>query len=418
MTATRTRNPGLDTLRAAAIALVFMTHYEGFVAGRSIFGWAGEVGWTGVDLFFVLSGYLIANQLFAGIARGRALSLPRFYARRALRTLPVFWVVLAAYALFPAALGGHTPPPLWRFLTFTQNIGLQAGTAFSHAWSLCVEEQFYLVLPFVLVVGLFPARAGGRASRDARDPGALAAATAPPTTARRAGRVHGWCLMAALVALGMVARSVLWRTYAPESEGMGYMSWIYYSTLCRFDEFIPGVAVAMLKNFHRPTWDRLMAHGRAVFVVGVVATLAMLVGAARYNEDDNGRLFFMTAFGYSLLAMAFALLVVAALSPARTPLAWRVPGAASIALWSYSIYLSHKPLAMFLAHQLKPFDPPEGVRIAVVLSACVIVGWLLHRFVETPFMALRDRRWPSNFRDADAASTDGAAVAAGRMVSP
>ena len=124
MTDPRSRNPGLDTLRAAAIALVFAYHYMVFVSGRATFGFASRIGWTGVDLFFVLSGYLIANQLLGGMARGDVPSLPRFYARRALRTLPVFWLVLAAYVLFPATLGGRTPPPLWRFLTFTQNIGL------------------------------------------------------------------------------------------------------------------------------------------------------------------------------------------------------------------------------------------------------------------------------------------------------
>ena len=113
MTAPRSRNPGLDTLRACAIALVFVYHYKIFVSSAPSFGWVSDVGWVGVDLFFVLSGYLIANQLFAGIARGERLSLPRFYARRALRTLPVFWLVLAAFALFPAALGGRAPPP-WR----------------------------------------------------------------------------------------------------------------------------------------------------------------------------------------------------------------------------------------------------------------------------------------------------------------
>ena len=77
----------------------------------------------------------------------------------------MFWLVLAAFALFPAAMGGKPPPPWWRFLTFTQNIGLQPGTAFSHAWSLCVEEQFYLVLPLVLARRRPGSRAGASRSR-------------------------------------------------------------------------------------------------------------------------------------------------------------------------------------------------------------------------------------------------------------
>ena len=72
------RNHGLDTLRALAISLVFMYHYMVFVSGKPTFGWASEVGWVGVDLFFVLSGYLIGNQLFAGVARGEQLSLKAF----------------------------------------------------------------------------------------------------------------------------------------------------------------------------------------------------------------------------------------------------------------------------------------------------------------------------------------------------
>src|SRR4051794_30531603 len=141
------RADGLDTLRALAIVLVFAYHYMVFVSHALTFGWVSEIGWVGVDLFFVLSGYLIANQIFAGIAQGRELSLKAFYARRFLRTLPNFYVVLALYFLFPAVMGGNAPPPLWTFLSFTQNILLQPGTAFSHAWSLCIEEQFYLLLP-------------------------------------------------------------------------------------------------------------------------------------------------------------------------------------------------------------------------------------------------------------------------------
>jgi peptidoglycan/LPS O-acetylase OafA/YrhL len=374
MTLARARNPGLDTLRACAIALVFMYHYEIFVSGAPTFGWLSDIGWVGVDLFFVLSGYLIANQLFAGLARGRALSLPRFYARRALRTLPVFWLVLAFFVRFPAAMGGKPPPPWWRFLTFTQNIGLPPGTAFSHAWSLCVEEQFYLVLPALLALGAWLAR-------------------------RRVAltRAHGWALMGALVAVGVVARGLLWQAYARRPDG--YMSWIYFDTLCRFDEFVPGVAVAMLKNFHRPLWERLMAHGRALAAAGAAATALMLALTCRIYYVGGGWGFFMTAFGYSLTALAFALLVAAALSPSAPLLRRRIPGADRLALWSYSTYLSHKPLAFFIAQQLKPLGVSDGVRLAVITVACIAVGGLLYTLVEAPFMALRDRLVPSNFRD-------------------
>ena len=378
MTRPASRNPGLDTLRACAIALVFMYHYTTFVSRSDTFGWFSEIGWVGVDLFFVLSGYLIANQLFAGLARGQQLSLPRFYVRRALRTLPVFWLVLAFFSLFPAAMGGRPPPPWWRFLTFTQNIGLQPGTAFSHAWSLCVEEQFYLVLPALLAAGAWLVRARVRLTR-----------------------AHGWALMGALVVLGVGARCVLWQTYGRPADGRGdgYMSWIYYATLCRFDEFIPGVAVAMLRNFHRPTWDRLMARGNLIGALGAVAVGVMLTLAYRYFDIPGyGWGFFMTAFGYSLLALAFALLVAAALSPTARVLRWRIPGADKLALWSFSTYLSHKPLAYFIALQLKPLGVSDGARLAIITLATVALGGLLYTLVEAPFMGWRDRLVASNFR--------------------
>jgi peptidoglycan/LPS O-acetylase OafA/YrhL len=385
MTTPRSRNPGLDILRASAIALVFMYHYMCFVSGTATFGWLSEIGWAGVDLFFVLSGYLIANQLFAGLVRGERLSLPRFYARRALRTLPVFWLALAAFALFPAALGGHAPPPWWRFVTFTQNFGLEPGTAFSHAWSLCIEEQFYLVLPAVLVLGALLTRGRARGVT--------------------LTRTHGWMLMGLLVALGVGARIVLWQRYGDAAHVRDYMSWVYYATLCRFDEFIPGVAVAMLKNFHRPTWDRLMTRGNAISGVGGVSVLMMLALACRtYHIDGVGYGFFMTAFGYSLLAMSFALLVMAALSPQAKVFRWRVPGAAPLALWSYSTYLSHKPLAFLIAQQLKPLGVSDGMQLAIITVACIAVGGLLYKLVEAPFMALRDRLVPSNFGGGAAAT--------------
>ncbi len=281
---------GLDTLRAAAITLVFLFHYRVFVGHRPDLGAASVVGWVGVDLFFVLSGYLIANQIFSGIARGRKLSLAAFYVRRALRTLPAFWFVLALYFIVPAIMEGHDPPPLWRFLTFTQNFGLQTGTAFSHAWSLCIEEQFYLVLPLIVVAGAWI----------------------------RGSRAQGWALLIALLLLGITARAVLWFSYGRVSDGQigGYHPYIYYATLCRFDEFLPGVAVAMLKNFHRPLWDRVTRRGQPVLAAAPSPRRPCCISSiASTRPAAYGYGFFMTAFGYSLMAMAFAVLVVAALSP-------------------------------------------------------------------------------------------------------
>ncbi len=367
---------GLDTLRAAAIILVFMYHYMVFVSHEQTFGWLSEIGWMGVDLFFVLSGYLIANQLFSGIKRGTEVSPKRFYARRAFRTLPIFWIVLAAYFIFPSVMGGKTPPPLWSFLTFTQNFNLQPGTAFSHAWSLCIEEQFYLVLPIILIFG----------------------------ARLRLGLVSGWLLMLALLLVGVVARIFLWQDYGRESTGQvrGYYPHIYYATLCRFDEFLPGIAVAMLKNFYPVIWARLTRYGHLLLGVSVIAVGSIFYLSYHYTYiEDYGYGFFMTAFGYSMIAWAFALCVITALSPTSWLYRIRIPGAASIALWSYSIYLSHKPLAYILQTLLSQSQWQAAewlplVTLVVIVAACIIMGALLYQ-IEAFFMRLRDRFFPSNF---------------------
>lgn len=367
------RSNGLDNLRALAIALVFMYHYMVFVSGEPTFGWASSVGWVGVDLFFVLSGYLIGNQLFAGLAERHALSLSRFYARRALRTWPVFWLVLAAYFIFPSAMGGKPPPSLWKFLTFTQNYQLQPGTAFSHAWSLCIEEQFYLVLPLVVLLAV---KVGSR-------------------------RLQAWLLLMTLLAVGIATRWVLWSEYGLEAggKGNGYYPNVYYATLGRFDEFLPGIAVALVKNYHPLRWQRLMARGVALFGVGLAATVAVLYGVLyHYYIDGYGYPFFMSVFGYSLVAMAFSLLVASALSPHSPLQRIKIPGAYSVALWSYSIYLTHKPVGFVLKGYLAPYGLQQPAQVLVIAAASIAVGAVLCRLVELPFMQLRDRGVPSLFR--------------------
>ena len=229
--ATRPRRPGLDLLRAAAIVLVVCYHAGNF--GLTLPHDAQRFGWIGVDLFFVLSGYLIGGQLLAPLARGGRLDLRRFFWRRALRILPAYLVVLAVYVAFPSWREWPHLPPAWKFLCFVQNIDLHGGTAFSHAWSLCVEAQFYTVLPFLFL--LFVRRRGA---------GIVTAASA--------------------LFAGLVLRAALGYAH-PAADGDGvsgraFQNLIYYPTWARLDPLVLGV------GSWRPSNSSDCAGGRACWV--------------------------------------------------------------------------------------------------------------------------------------------------------
>jgi len=129
------REPGLDLLRTIAILLVVLYHMYLQPAPRFL-RVIDQTGWMGVDLFFVLSGFLIGSQLLRPYLRNETPSLRVFYLRRAFRVLPAFWAVLLVYLLVPGFREQPNLPDAWRFVTFTQNFGLHAPAAFSHAWSL------------------------------------------------------------------------------------------------------------------------------------------------------------------------------------------------------------------------------------------------------------------------------------------
>lgn len=373
-TGTSFRIHGLDTLRALAVALVVLHHYTLFVSDAPTFGWVGTMGWAGVDLFFALSGYLIGNQIIGALGSARGFGLARFYGRRLLRTLPNFWVVLALYALWPAWRGDAAMLPLWQYLTFTQNIYLQPGTAFSHAWSLCIEEQFYVLLPAAAIVGAALGRAG-------------------------VSQRWAWCALLLAVAGGMLARATIWQDGQDATNRLGhYYQYIYYSSWCRADELLAGVALALLKHRAPGLWRRILAHGHALLAAGVSVT-----GATFAWFLDDHYAFAQTVAGYPLLALGFALLILAALAPGSLLHRVRVPGAASLALWSYAVYLTHKSVSMLVAGRLAAagYGAEAPITIAACMAASLAAGWLLYVLVETPFMRLR-ARWDAALSPAPA----------------
>src|ERR1700750_1662649 len=197
---------GLDHLRALAILLVLGFHYQLLFPHPRWTECFLQLGWTGVDLFFVLSGFLISSQLFAQIKKGRSVSLKTFYIKRFFRILPIYFFIVAVYFLFPFFREKEALAPLWKFLTFTLNFGLDIkhfGT-FSHAWSLCFEEHFYLLFPLILIF-----------------------------LQRRKLFAKSYWIFLALLFFGIVLRMYLWSVYYPSNGEMNdtlsyWIKHIYY----------------------------------------------------------------------------------------------------------------------------------------------------------------------------------------------
>src|SRR5437773_7311858 len=304
----RERQPGLDLLRALAIIVVVIYHAALF--GFKLPGRVDRFGWIGVDLFFVLSGYLIGGQLLAPLARDRRINLRRFFARRALRIMPAYFAILAVYFLLPPWREyPEMSQPLWKFLLSVQNIALHGGTAFSHAWSLAVVDQFCLALPFLL---LFLYR-----------------------------RPCPAIIIPCLIVFGGIALRAFLAAQNPSVDGgvsfRGFQAWIYYPTWTRLDPLVFGVALAAIEKFRPTWWQRLINCAPWLWL----PALGLIAYALYLGETDTPTVV-ACVWQFPLIAVGMAALLVCAVSP-RLPLCRvAIPGAAFITSIAYSAYLIQK----------------------------------------------------------------------------
>jgi peptidoglycan/LPS O-acetylase OafA/YrhL len=230
--------PALDGLRALAILLVICAHFFGFfwvmhvrgpvpaMSKLPMFNW----GWTGVDLFFVLSGYLIGKQLWRERMTTGTVQFWRFILRRGFRIWPLFFAMLLFYSVVPTDIRTS----IWDF-TFLTNF--HRGAGFDDAWSLSTEEQFYIVVPILLILtasvrrwwvyylGCFAVVAGEWLSR-AHVAGTLAARGLSGSALLDAMHypiyLHCDALMAGLV-IALVAERHPARFRAPKSAGISWL---------------------------------------------------------------------------------------------------------------------------------------------------------------------------------------------------
>lgn len=358
------RLAGLDHLRAFAITAVFLFHYRMFGHPEWVDNVAG-FGWTGVDLFFVLSGFLIAGQLFAQADAGK-LRLKEFFAKRFFRILPPYWTVLLLYFCIPAFREREALPPLWKFLTFTQNFGLNVidrGT-FSHAWSLCIEEQFYLALPLLL----------------------------PVFAHKKIWSRHVLPFLLTALILVAVLRLFSWYVFvAPvldtDEFWREWYRWIYYPTYTRLDGLLLGVGLAALCRQGQKSGARIARNGGILFFIGS----GLLTGAYFLCEDPYS--FPATIAGFTLVALGYGFWVASAAGPGSflNRRSWFV--SRQLADLSYSIYLTHKGIIRVTQDFLESrgIAPDSNVALLGCAVACIATGLIFCYTVEWVSLRLRNR---------------------------
>jgi len=355
------RFPGLDHLRALAIILVFLFHYGIFGDHPDWIVTVGSFGWTGVDLFFVLSGFLIAGELFSRIRERKGLGMRLFYTKRAFRILPVYGVVLACYFFIPGFKEAPNLSPWWRYLSFTLNFGLDLRhtRAFTHAWSLCVEEQFYLLLPLTLWVFI----------------------------RYRAFRFAPWLTVFLFVG-GFCIRAYSWLHFVQDgSKSYEWHEYVYYPTYNRLDGLLTGIALAAIYQF-RPVWrDRMLSLGNILLPAGIV----LLAGTACLF--GNAQSFGGSVLAFPMIAIAYGCIVAAAVSPTCFLHRFSSRVTHTLAVLSYSIYLSHKAII----HLSQAVIARWGIEthgtwsLVICASACVLAAYALRIIVEKPALRLRNR---------------------------
>lgn len=353
-----TRAPGIDLLRALAIVAVMLYHISSH--GIAMPAWV-EHGWMGVDLFFVLSGYLIGWQLLRAYAQGEAPQWQRFMLSRALRILPAYYAVLVLYVLLPSPEGGALQP-LWKYLTFTLNFASdwRQGAAYSHAWSLCVEEHFYLLFP-----------------------------VAAWLLARRLNARRAIVLAVSLIGGGMLLRGWLWQAqvapYLADDAGTAmhaFISLIYNPTYARLDGLLMGVSLAACRAFQPSWWHALLRQGRWLLAVGAIV-LAACTQIAPMSLAGAIILF-------PLIAVGCTLLLAGAISPATWIGRKALPGVRTVAILAFSLYLIHKQIYAWLDILLPDLGRQAPIlALTVYLTTSLAAATLLYLAIERPGLRLR-----------------------------
>ena len=337
----------LDVLRGIAVLLVLVHHSPGG-EGRLL-----KAGWTGVDLFFVLSGFLVSGLLFKEHLRSGHIRPGRFYLRRGLKIYPNFYTMLAVTSAVLALAGVAVEPgKVVHEAVFLQNYLPPAWWGREHAWSLAIEEHFYFLLPPALILLL-------------------------RVTPFRRAPVRWAAVIAAT--LGTAALAIRW---AMIRSGAG-ASEVLFLTHTRLDALAFGVLLSVVWHF-TPARVALVRRLRfALLPAGLLLTLPCYVLS---NEHP-----FILTLGLTLNYLGYGMVLAAVLTLPRVLPGPLEPALAYVGFYSYSIYLWHLPVLAVVRSTVGEGALPA----AVFYAGSIVAGVLIATLVEIPALRLRERWIPA-----------------------
>lgn len=354
----------LDGLRAIAILMVVAWHYLGIPGGQGSAAWSTFIaGRTGVDLFFVLSGYLITAILLKNKASPSYFST--FYLRRAFRILPPYFGMLAIYLIGRQVRSADVlfagPLPWWSYFAGLQNVWMAIEQSYgamwlSATWSLAIEEQFYLLFPLAVYF-----------------------------TSERTLLM----LLIALIIACPIARAFV------ASQGDQFA----YSVLMpmRADILAVGALIALLRYVGSSRLSSVRLTFRWCFWLCVLLFPAFVLTAF-------GSAIHMAAWGYSYLVVLYGSVLFMTVDRAGRPETSYLRGvvAAFFARISYSLYLVHGPVLIVvfaLAARSAPTFALHEAAYLVILAFLLSIGicWLSYRLIERPLVKMAHQRF--NYSD-------------------